>query len=129
MYPGFSRVDKYLESIALFVAAFICKEIIMDSNKYTPAYRESINISVESIALFVATFVFVDLAKKSRFKQIYPGLSRVNKYLESIALFDTGSVINLPMYTGFSRVVYSTPHGSVILISLETRLVSRQMRW
>ena len=32
------------------------------------------------------------------------------------------------MYTGFSRVIYSTPHGSVILVSLETRLVSYETR-
>ena len=32
------------------------------------------------------------------------------------------------MYTGFLRVIYSTPHGSVILVSLETRLVSYETR-
>ena len=32
------------------------------------------------------------------------------------------------MYTGFSRVIYCTPHGSVILVSLETRLVSYETR-
>ena len=99
----------------------------MDSNKYTPAYRESINISVESIALFNAGGL-VNSATKSWFEQIYPGLSRVDKYLESIALFDTGGVINLLMYTGFSRIIYSTPHSSVILVSLKTRLVSLETR-
>ena len=56
---------------------------------------------------------------------MYPGFSRVA----------SRGVINLPMYTGFSRIIYSTPHGSVILVSLETRLgyyetrlVSRETR-
>ena len=99
----------------------------LDSNKCTSASRKSINI-FSRLHFSLLYFRSHRFSKEIWIQTNIPGLSQVSKYLGSIALFNTGGVINLPMYTGFSRVIYSTPHSSVILVSFETRLVSRETR-
>ena len=59
MYPGFSRVDKFLKSIALFVATFILIDLAKKSGfKQIYLGFSRIDKYLNPIALFVAIFLF-----------------------------------------------------------------------